>query len=106
MPGPGVTLPHLLSCSQVHRAGGREDRAVPRPEPPADVQRPLHCDPGQHEEGEPGVKPGPAARCLPSSRPPCRPLWAPVLLLSAWVDRGTLPPNSTIARLQGQVVRC
>lgn len=69
-PGPGVTLPRLLSRSQVHRAGGREDRAVPRPEPPADVQCPLHCDPGQHEEGEPGAKPGPAARRPPSSPAP------------------------------------
>lgn len=61
MSGPGVTRPPLFSYSLVHRAGGWEDRALPRSEPPTDVQRPLHGDPGQYEEGEPGVKPGAVA---------------------------------------------
>lgn len=61
----GVTLPPLLSCSQVHCASGWEDRAVPRLEPPLDVQRPVHRDPGQHEEGEPRVRPGAVAHSFP-----------------------------------------
>lgn len=79
MSGLGVTLPPLLSYSKVHRASGWEDRAVPRPEPPADVQRPLHCDPGQHEEGEPGAKPGAVASGspkLPATPRGCRVPWA------------------------------
>lgn len=53
-PGLGVTpRPHPLPpYSQVHCAGGWEDRAVPGPEPPPDVQRLVHCDPRQHEEGK------------------------------------------------------
>ena len=101
-PGPGVMLPRLLSRSQVHRAGGWEDRAVPRPEPPADVQRPLHCDPGQHEEGKLEAKPGLAAQRPLSSPAPLHP-W---FFLVPGLVRAPRCPPSTIARLQGWVVRC
>lgn len=71
-PGLGVTRPHppLPPYSQVHCAGGWEDRALPGPKPPPDVQRLVHCDPWQHEEGEqlPGV---PRFQSLPGTA--CRP---------------------------------
>jgi hypothetical protein len=74
----------LLSYSQIHCAGGWEDRAVPGPEPPPDVQRPLYCDPRQHEEGEPGVsqtltctRGGPCTLVLLPPSGPQRHGWAP-----------------------------
>lgn len=101
--GLNVTLPPLLSCSQVHCASGWEDRAIPRPEPPADVQRPLHRDPGQHEEGEPGLKPGPVARGSPE--PPATPGGSHVHgPASQFPDWSGLHP-STKARLQALVVQ-
>lgn len=65
-PGLGVTPSPWPPYSQVHRAGGREDRAVPGPEPSPHVQRLVHGHPGQHEEGEqlPRVPSPPRLRSL------------------------------------------
>lgn len=70
MSGLGMTLPRLLSYSQVHCASRWEDRAVPRPEPPTNVECPLHRDPGQHEEGEPRTKAERLSKVPPSFLPP------------------------------------
>lgn len=88
----GLTLPPLLASSQVHRASGWEDRAVPRPEPPTHVQRPLHRYPGQHEEGEPGAKPGAVARGYSELPAPPEAAMCTVQLLCFQTGWASTPP--------------
>lgn len=104
MSGLGMTLPCLLSYSQVHCASGWEDRAIPRPEPPTDVECPLHRDPGQHEEGKPGTKAEQLSKVPLSFLPPRRQQCALVQLLHSQAGWTYTPAYSQAPNPGGSVL--